>query len=131
MKLKMILFGINVQFLKIYSIFSSLASYKEELFSMKEVYAEIGKTVTLPCNISNTTSTQSWKKGLIEMTQGLEINKIFGGQERLEISIDERFYNLKIYNITEHDFDTYWCETQQGNSTTTEGTKLSRSGIQI
>lgn len=96
---------------------------------MKEVYAEIGNTVTLPCNISYTTSTQSWKKGLIVMTQGLKINKIFGDKKRLEILIDERFYNLKIYNITEHDFNTYWCKTKQGNSTTTEGTKLSRSGI--
>ncbi|CAG2230034.1 unnamed protein product [Mytilus edulis] len=74
---------------------------------------------------------QSWRKGEAVLTQGCEINNRTRGHERLGITNDQRFYNLKICNITEYDFGIYLCETQQGNSVTTEGTKLIHSGMSV
>lgn len=59
------------------------------------------------------------------------MNRNLGGHERLTLIIDKWFYNLKIYNLTENDFGTYVCETQQGNTITEEVTKLIHSGINI
>ncbi|CAG2196828.1 unnamed protein product [Mytilus edulis] len=90
----------------------------------KKMYAKIGSEVILTCKISKETSTQSWRKHATQLTRGIEKNERFLGHERLEIINDRGFYNLKIYNITENDFSTYLCETQQGNSITTEETRL-------
>ncbi|CAC5417601.1 unnamed protein product [Mytilus coruscus] len=67
---------------------------------------------------------QSWRKGSTLVTRGFEINRNVRGHERLEVIIDRGFYNLRIHNITEYDYSTYWCDTQHGNSITTEGTRL-------
>lgn len=97
----------------------------------KEIYAEIGSAVILSCAISKEDFTQSWRKGLTVLTQGFEINRSIRNHRRLEVIIDEKFYNLKVCNITVDDFDTYWCETQQSNSITADGTKLIHLGIYL
>ncbi|XP_076078885.1 integrin beta-PS-like [Mytilus galloprovincialis] len=93
----------------------------------KEIYAETGSAVILSCQISTEALTQSWRKDFLVLTRGFEMNRNLGGHERLTLIIDKWFYNLKIYNLTENDFGTYVCETQQGNSITEEVTKLIHS----
>lgn len=110
-------------------IFASVLHGDQTL--QKEMYAKIGSEVILTCKIPKQTSIQSWRKRDTQLTRGFEKNKRFFGHERLEIINDRRFYNLKICNITENDFSTYLCETQQGNSITTEETRLIHSGINI
>ncbi|CAC5423482.1 unnamed protein product [Mytilus coruscus] len=104
------------------------ASQTDGIFQ-KEIYADTGSTVTLSCQISPESSTQSWRKEFLVLTRGFDINRNVDGHERLTIIINNRFYNLKIYNLTEHDFGTYVCETQQVISITEEVTKLIHSGI--
>lgn len=106
------------------------ASNGDQIFH-EDMYARIGSTVILPCEISKGASTPSWRKGLIVLTQGGEINRHIRGHRRLKVIVDGKIYNLKIYNITDHDFGTYWCEIQQDNSIRAEGTKLINLGIYI
>ncbi|XP_071135550.1 uncharacterized protein [Mytilus edulis] len=114
----------NMQTILIYFIVYQLAaSHGDEIFH-EDMYVLVGSTVTLSCEISKGASTPSWRKGLIVLTQGGEINRNVRGHGRLKAFIDGKFYNLKIYNITDHDFDTYWCETQQDNSIRAERTKI-------
>ncbi|CAC5420370.1 OBSCN [Mytilus coruscus] len=112
-----------MQTILIYFIVYQLgASHGDHIFH--KVYAQVGSAVILSCQISKGASTQSWRKGLIVLTQGAEINRNVHSYGRLEVVIDEKFYNLKIYNISEYDFDTYWCEMQKDNSIRAEGTTL-------
>lgn len=112
-----------------YVIFYSVLHGDQSL--QRKMYAQIGSEVILTCKISKEISTQSWRKHNTQLTRGFKKNERFFGHERLEIINDRGFYNLKINNITEYDFSTYWCETQQGNSIRVEVTRLINSGNTI
>lgn len=125
--LNIIIFGVKK---RTYTIVFASAAHGCDIFQ-KEIYAETGSAVILSCQISTEALTQSWRKDFLVLTRGFEMNRNLGGHERLTLIIDKWFYNLKIYNLTENDFGTYVCETQQGNSITEEVTKLIHSGINI
>lgn len=110
------------------SYFLSLVLHGKNKFP-KEISAQIGSIVILSCEISIETSIQSWRKNNTFLSHGFEINKDISGHERFQIFNDQGLYNLKIYNLTEYDFNTYWCETQHDNHITTEETRLIHSGI--
>ncbi|CAG2198519.1 CNTN3 [Mytilus edulis] len=97
-------------------------------FFKKDMYAQIGSEIILPCEIPKDTSPKSWRKGLALVTRGFKINRNVRGYGRLKVITDTRSYNLKISNVTKYDFGTYWCETQQGNSISAEGTQLINLG---
>lgn len=96
-------------------------------------YAKINKSVVLVCQQAEGATNLRWRRNDIILTDGHEINTNERIHKAFKIDFDKDAsqYNLRIANVTVHDFGVYLCEMQINNGQLSHQVTLSNEGKQI
>ncbi|CAC5412785.1 unnamed protein product [Mytilus coruscus] len=78
------------------------------------MYADLFQDISLPCT---TSFVPRWRKDGIVLSDGIQTTSNVKYHHRLEVVNDSvsKTYNLRIKNITLHDYGHYLCEVQSQN----------------
>lgn len=77
-------------------------------------FANLNDNVILICQHTENAKDPRWRRGNFILSSGVRINVKVPWYKRLQVIANKTFleYNLKISNVSTHDYGIYWCEMQ-------------------